>query len=83
MESEDETPVEVEHEYSVKFQLSSPNQIPIVRSIAPELLQYSTAELLHSARANNLSITVRSLFMWRAREYAKKAADAGIQSQII
>ncbi len=59
--------IEVEHEYDVTFQLSSPKQIPSIRAIAPEISDLSTADLLRSARANGLKITIPSVMMWRAR----------------
>jgi hypothetical protein len=74
--------VEVEHEYDLIFQLSSPSQIPVIRAIMPELLSQSTAELLEAYRMNSARITVSALAMWRARDYMRKAALEGIQAHL-
>jgi len=75
--------IEIEHEYDFVFRLSSPKQIPIVCSIARELSNRSTAELLEAYRKDDTSITVPCLAMWRARDYAQKAKLQGIETTIV
>jgi uncharacterized Zn finger protein (UPF0148 family) len=73
---------EVELEFDVTFQLSSPKQIPSIRAIVPEISDLSTAELLRAARSNGLKITISSVVMWRARNYLEAAKKMGIETEI-
>jgi len=75
--------VEAEQEMAVTFQMTSLNQIRLVRAIAPELLGFSTAELAARARTNGLQVKVSGLTMWRARDYLEKARNAGLEAVIV